>query len=370
MTAPAIVTEAHVRSVVAGIRGLGRAGVRVHAMGPRGAAGRRSRWAASAGTAPDAQTDGAGHAAAVRSAADADPGAILYPSTEWSLTACLSAAEPADALRLPYGRLEALRELRDKDRMASAARRAGLLAPATLYAGLPEAVDVGSLPLPCVVKPAGTGRPGPAIVARDRGALQLAVRTAPSGQRLLIQEHADGPLMAVAVVLGPDGALLAEFHQRTLNVWPTPAGVSARAVGVPPDPGVRRGVVGMLASAGFSGLAQVQYLATGRGPVVIDVNPRFYGSLPLAMASGVNLPAIWHRSVCGTVNGPPPPYRSGVSYRWMEADLLSLRTGRLAGLRPPPRPRVGAWWSADDPLPGLALSYGAVAGRIRRRIRR
>ena len=51
---------------------------------------------------------------------------------------------------------------------------------------------------------------------------------------------------------------------------------------------------------GFGGLAQLQFVqAPGGAPALIDVNPRFYGSLPLALACGVNLPDAWHALVSG-----------------------------------------------------------------------
>ena len=58
--------------------------------------------------------------------------------------------------------------------------------------------------------------------------------------------------------------------------------------------------------------------------------------------------------------GDPPPapsgYRAGVTYRRLEADVHAARAGsprRL--LSRAPRPRAGAMWASDDPLPGAVL---------------
>ena len=50
----ALVTDVHFRSAVAGVRGLGRAGLEVIALGPgRAAAGRWYRYASRRGVAPE-----------------------------------------------------------------------------------------------------------------------------------------------------------------------------------------------------------------------------------------------------------------------------------------------------------------------------
>jgi hypothetical protein len=52
----------------------------------------------------------------------------------------------------------------------------------------------------------------------------------------------------------------------------------------------------------------------------VDINPRVYGSLPLAVAAGANLPAIY----CALLQGHHVPWtagRAGVTYRWIEGDL-------------------------------------------------
>jgi len=345
--------------------------VRVVALAPsRLAAGRVSRWSAEGADAPGAAADPSGHAAAVAAAAAAHPRAVVYPATEWSLSACLEAEGGRLRGRLPYPETAALDVLRQKARMGEAARAAGLGTPEVLFEGRAADADAGALTTPCVVKPSGPGWPFAARAARNQAEVAHALAAAPPGAGLLVQEFVEGPLMAVSLVVDSDGAVRAHFHQRTLRVWPAGAGVSARAVGVEPEPDLTQRVAGLLSAAGYAGLAQVQYVRADRGPVVLDVNPRFYGSMPLALASGVNLPAVWHAAVCGAPRQPPPAHRAGVSYRWMEPDLVDALHGDLRWLRGPGRPRVGAWWNGQDPLPGLVLTGEALQERVLSRLRR
>jgi hypothetical protein len=98
------------------------------------------------------------------------------------------------------------------------------------------------------------------------------------------------------------------------------------------------------------------------------VNPRFYTSLGLAVAAGMNLPAIWLDLLMGRVP-EVPDYRVGVRFR-TEDDLRSLvaqfrsgaRRDALAGLLPQ-RGTAHGVVSLSDPRPGLAY-----ARRIPRRL--
>ncbi len=53
----------------------------------------------------------------------------------------------------------------------------------------------------------------------------------------------------------------------------------------------------MFATVGISGLAQLGFIDSRDGPLLIDVNLRCYTSAPLALACGLNLPGTWHAVV-------------------------------------------------------------------------
>ena len=122
----------------------------------------------------------------------------------------------------------------------------------------------------------------------------------------------------------------------------------------------------VLAAVGYTGLAQLQFVRSARGPVLVDVNTRFYGSLPLALATGVNLPAIWHAALIGARLPQPGPYRVGVTYRWLEGDVMAAARGSVRPLiSRTPNPRVGAIWASDDPIASAVLAVDAVASATR-----
>jgi biotin carboxylase len=228
--------------------------------------------------------------------------------------------------------------------------------------------EVGNYP--CAVKSA---RPGGALevtqLIESEDELRALLHGLPPDEQLVIQEHCVGQLVGLALVVDGDGRLVARFQQAASRTWPLEAGASANAVSVAPDDSLVERARRMLADAGYAGLAHMQFLRGGDRCVLIDINPRFYGSMPLALAAGINLPAAWH----GVVTGEPRPalddYRLGMRFRWLEGNLLAA--GRGDGLRALVDGgfgrRAGAVWSAVAPRARAAWGARALKERLARR---
>jgi hypothetical protein len=172
------------------------------------------------------------------------------------------------------------------------------------------------------------------------------------GRPILVQARHDGELTAVSGVVH-DGKIRAAVAQRSLRLWPTRAGTTCWGVSVEPDPSRLEALAQIVAD--HEGVFQAQFV----GPYLVDVNPRVYGSLPLAVAAGVNLPSIY----CALVEGKPVPWtvgRPGVTYRWVEGDVRHALAARRAhgiswvGVARQLRPRGGTAHSVvhwSDPRP-------------------
>ncbi|HYN36303.1 MAG TPA: ATP-grasp domain-containing protein, partial [Actinomycetota bacterium] len=123
---------------------------------------------------------------------------------------------------------------------------------------------------------------------------------------------------------------------------------------------------------GFNGVFQAQFA----GDYLLDLNPRVYGSLPLATRAGVNLPGVY----CDILRGNAPTEtvraRTGVFFRWLEGDLRNVFEGvreRELSAREAfqlLKPRPGAAHgpeSLKDPKPMIArLLYAAKSNRRRK----
>jgi predicted ATP-grasp superfamily ATP-dependent carboligase len=246
--------------------------------------------------------------------------------------------------------------LLDKREVHRRARAAGLAAPDQWVFGSPAQLReaAADLPFPVVAKPV-VRRPG-----RTRNAVRLdspaQLSSIPDDAgELVVQPFLRGRMRAVAGVLH-EGRLLAAVHQRYIRIWPRDCGVASAAETVAPDLELEARLPDLL--QGHEGVFQVQLVGTQ----VIDVNPRVYGSLPLAVAAGANLPGIW----CDAMDGRAPARlvrgRAGVPYRWLDADLRAVagavadrELSPIQGLRAV-RPRRGTAHSiisVRDPRPAL-----------------
>ena len=197
------------------------------------------------------------------------------------------------------------RELVDKAEVARRSAAAGFprIPEHTFADGGQLLAAAGELEYPVVVKPlTRRGTDDPMVWRADRPE-ELA--PAVNGGPLLVQRYLTGTLRAVAGVIW-DGRLRAVVHQRYLRTWPRECGVASAAVSTPADEPLERRLVRLL--DGFDGIFQVQLL----GDHVIDVNPRVYGSMSLAVRAGVHLPDIVCRLSMGEDVGSDEPLRARV----------------------------------------------------------
>jgi predicted ATP-grasp superfamily ATP-dependent carboligase len=315
----------------------------------------------------------AGFAAAVQRAALDHGPTVVYPGREESLEALLAARDglPPEAV-FPYPATAVVQQVRDKRALPDLAGEAGLTTPDRLMEATVAEVAAAHVPTPCVVKPLRKGAAlHSAQALYDDAQLRALLDSLPDQEVIVVQRHHPGRLSALSVVVDREGALAARFQQEARRTWPADAGPSSLAVSVAPDAELAERVRRMLAGAGYWGLAQVQFIAAPDGARLIDVNPRFYGSLSLALAAGVNLPAVWHSVATGGRPTEPAPYEVGVTYRWLEAELFAVLHGspRLL-LERAQAPRTGPMWARDDPGPSFLLGAGAAAAWISRQASR
>jgi predicted ATP-grasp superfamily ATP-dependent carboligase len=177
-----------------------------------------------------------------------------------------------------------------------------------------------------------TGRPR---YAKDAGELEQAYsdmsRTTSSG---LVQEFVEGAGTGYFALMN-HGELRAEFaHRRLRDVHPTGSG-SALRESILPDPKIREASVAMLRALNWHGVAMVEFRLRDDGiPVFLEINGRFWHSLPLACYAGVDFPALLAQMAEQGDVVPPPAYRTGVRCRWLVGDfrhLVEVLKGRPTG---------------------------------------
>lgn len=338
-----VVDACGLRGALVGVRGLGRAGwtVGVATACPPGLAG-ASRWCQRVHAIPRAAEDPRGFVDAVADVAEGYD--VVFPAGDAELMG-LSRDRQRLGTRLPYPPHAVLEASLDKQVLAERAAVAGLASP---RAHDVTAVRDGTAPLPLVAKQRWAGGAANARweTLRIDTAAQMAAHLrdlARDGPPPLYQEVVEGDLLALSVLLDRHGAVVAAVQSvGDPRTWPPGLGMRVHSRTVPVDADLLERVRRLLADHGWWGLADVDFLAPADGPPrLIDCNGRFYASMAIALAAGINFPDLWGRLALGLPVPSGLLGQPGVRYHWLEGDLRRavamgsaprdvLRTLRLA----------------------------------------
>jgi predicted ATP-grasp superfamily ATP-dependent carboligase len=385
MSRPArvLVTDGHSNVALACVRSLGRAGYEVVVVShyrwrPLAAWSRHCRdWF----RLPDQTTDGyaAARAWAIRHGVE-----IVLPITEAACLLCNAERDAWEAagITVGCGPDAMLLQAFDKARTLEIARRCGLACPDTRS---PDSLDgyraaARELGYPCLVKPRSSNPRMGAIVLPDRGVAYvddpstLVAAVAPRRQERswpLLQQCIPGAGKGV-FALCDHGRPVAWFaHERLRDVRPSGSGSSLRR-SIALDPGLRAASEKLLRAMQWHGPAMVEFRDDGVNPPwLMEVNGRFWGSLELSIAAGVDFPLLWMRILQGETVEPCDDYALGVTLRWLWGDVKRLihivrgppagYTGTFPSVRQglrdllgpqPPGTRIETW-SRADPWPAL-----------------
>lgn len=386
-----LVTDGTQRTALAACRSLVRAGHDVHVVSAR-------RWSiagvsrgvhehvvtASAMTHPDA------FASAVATLAGRVQADVLLPMTDAAATAILARAEHEPlSVRVPLPRLPAFQRASDKVALLPLAEAAGFAVPESIV--VPSRAAAATFALNGGLVP-GVLKPHRSIVAAGTGLRWQGVAhyaTAAEGAALLRDMPGEAfPILAQRRIEGPGvgffalrwrGKMVATFAHRRVREVPPSGGISVCRESIPLPAALVAAGTRLLAALDWEGVAMVECkhdIANDRY-YVIEINPRFWGSLQLAIDAGVDFPALLVECILGGSPAPVTSYRVGVRSRWGwgELDYVYLRTK----LRPRATAAASAFlralgellhWSPRrdrpeilrlrDPLPSVVETLGRI----------
>ncbi len=368
----AVVTDGMWRKSLSAIRALGKAGFRVQVVGDSIlTVGFWSRFTERRVAAPDAKDDAAEFGNMLSShlrslAAAMPPGVkpVLLPMEEDSLRYVVN---HSDALRTYADFLvpepDSLEVCLNKAATMALAARLRIPHPRTKVA---ESVsDLAKIAAEFagsefVVKPLrGLGSSGvrynPTFDSTSAEAYRQTYGPA------LVQDRIppEGDAIGVSLLFGADGACLAHFCHKRLQQYPNSGGPSSDRISID-APDLLEKSITLLRALNWKGIAMAEWKVDPRDatPRLLEINPRFWGSLELAVRSGVNFPLLYAEAAAGGNTAYPHPIE-GVRCRWLiPGDILRWLTARpgkreslgtfLRGL-----PRQAEEWDPQD-LSGTA----------------
>ncbi|MGH2824657.1 MAG: NAD(P)-binding domain-containing protein [Thermoleophilaceae bacterium] len=366
-----LVTDGETRSVVAACRGLAAAGFRVGAVaGTRPSPAHWSRSCDERFALPHPLEDSEGFVAGIERVVSRAPYAVLVPGSDSSL---LNLSRERDRIE-PHVRMglpphEAVTASLSKLALADAAAAVDLATPETAVCeGVDEAVDAaGEMGYPVVLKPASSlievggvaMRVGSMRVDTTERLAELAPRY---GAPCLIERTEAGKIVSFAGVIA-EGGLIVTAASRYARTWYPESGNVCFSETIEPPASLSERVVALLQAVGWEGIFELELIERPGGSyAALDLNPRLYGSLALAIAAGANLPAVWCDWLLGR-DARPASARPGIRYRWEDADFRHAlrvarggRPGEAAAILRPRRGTTHPYLAADDPGPFVARS--------------
>ena len=338
---------------------------------------------------PDPLADAAGWLDWLRAATADGAYRLVIPVTERTVVALLESefADRRDVFALAPR--EAMAVALDKGRTAELAISLGIPVPfaARVRNEAELAAASADLSYPAVVKPAssigqGTGVRRQLSVAYAFGEdeLRSKAREFLAWGDVLLQSYAGGQGVGVELI-ADHGRIVFAFQHLRLHEVPLTGGGSSLRASVPVEPVLLEASQKLMAALDWHGVAMVEFKwnPDNRTFTLMEINGRFWGSLPLAAAAGADFPAMLYELLVEGAVRPRPPARTGVYCRKLSSDLywheLVVRRDGPAGIvRFPGRgeilkdlllslsPRhhfdVQQW---RDPWPGL-VDLGRIAG--------
>jgi predicted ATP-grasp superfamily ATP-dependent carboligase len=146
------------------------------------------------------------------------------------------------------------------------------------------------------------------------------------GQSVLIQEFIDGYGVGVSGLFAAGEPVALIGHRRIRESNPL-GGPSALAESIEIDPSLREATVKLFQAVGFTGPAMAEYkidYRTGKA-YLMEINGRFWGTVPLAPAAGLDLPFLYWKMLNGMEVLPEETtYQVGINGRFLIGDVKWL----------------------------------------------
>ena len=267
---------------------------------------------------------------------------------------------------LPIVSPEKLHFAQSKDKVLQLAEKKGIPTPKTWYIGDVGKLDIlkNNLSYPVVIKPkVSSGAVGIAYPKSPDDLIDHYMSVHRRFPYPLIQEliPREGPGYGASFLIDEKGQVKASFVHKRLREYPVTGGASTLRESVRHDD-IRDMALTLLTAMDWFGVAMVEFKLDPRDntPKLMEVNPRFWGSLSLAIEAGVNFPYLLYLMSRGQDFKPVEHYQVGKRCRWLlPGDILHFiyNPRRMSLL-----PRFFHFWDGDtaydilsleDPLPTL-----------------
>jgi protein-tyrosine-phosphatase len=260
------------------------------------------------------------------------PYALVIPVTERSLVPLARARDRFHETCLAIADDDSLKLVLDKAATFSLAERIGVSTPQSLYISsineLPALLP--QLRFPVVVKPSHSVSGDAAGYSKrnvsyaiDEAELTLQCKACLRHSSVILQSYFRG-LGAGVELIAKQGEILYAFQHLRLHEVPLTGGGSSFRMSTELEPELLDAATRLIREIRWTGVAMVEFKwnPATKEYRLMEINGRFWGSLPLAVAAGADFPAMQAElSLTGEL-GAYPDYRRGVYCRNLPSDTM------------------------------------------------
>jgi len=340
------------RAFLSVIRSLGRAGHEVHvAWCPADTPALRSKYIHAVHAIPRYDPDGlAGLLAAVHFD-------LVIPCDDFAILPLQqNRARLEAAARLYLLSDQAFALCSDKHKTYELAERLGIALPRQRIAATVREVEeaAGVFGWPLVLKPIRSvvvaGARNEVRKVRSTAEIKVVAEAMLAGGPVLVQENFIGIGAGIEVLCHEGQVLVAFEHERVHE--PVQGGGSTYRKSVPLSPDRLEAASRLMRAMRYTGVGMVEFKvnpATGSW-VLMEINGRFWGSLPLSIAAGADFPRYLYQMLVEGRREFPPQYSHGVYARSWMLDLRWLARNFLTDRSDPTLMTVPLWKVMLEPL--------------------
>ncbi|MEW6075875.1 MAG: ATP-grasp domain-containing protein [Candidatus Omnitrophota bacterium] len=209
----------------------------------------------------------------------------------------------------------------DKSKTISFVQGLGVAIPATRIISEKELLNLSESDFPAVLKL--PMKSGGVRYVNSMNELTSAYRqlrsekSVLSGRPVLLQEYIPGEGYGY-FALCDRGRVLANFMHKRIREYPVTGGISTAAESIYDE---RLKSIGelILKKLPWSGVIMMEFKRDARDDTfkLMELNPKFWGSLDLAIASGVDFPLLAYRLATNEALHLPSGYHVGTKFRWL-----------------------------------------------------
>lgn len=275
---------------------------------------------------------------------------IIFPVTDITTYLLLKNREKLKAISIPFASFDAFEQLTNKCTLFKLAQELSIPIPYTYYVNKysslstltsTSALDsfststsaLASLKFPVVLKPFRSRIPSNGkwistsiAYANSLEELKGIIETISHFREypFLIQEYVEGEGRGIFALYN-HGKPITFFAHRRIREKPPSGGVSVLSESLEVNPKLKEYARRLFDYVGWHGVAMMEFKVSKDGkPYLMEVNARFWGSLQLAIDSGVDFPWLLYEMAIGNSPQEVNGYKVGLRSRWLLGDLDHL----------------------------------------------